>query len=82
MLLLHFDNKTTHHSPSNGTGAAPTVSAAAALAERASTSTPPPFAAMWGVVDVKEGLGRTDHWLCGMHMCVGRLECHTDPVIS
>jgi hypothetical protein len=26
------------------------------------------LAAMWGVVEVKEGLGRTNHWLCGRHM--------------
>ena len=28
----------------------------------------PTLAAMRGVVEVKEGLGRTDRWLCGRHM--------------
>ena len=31
----------------------------------------PTLAAMWGVVEVKEELGRTDHWLCGRHMGSG-----------
>ena len=28
----------------------------------------PTLAAMRGVVEAKEGLGRTDRWLCGRHM--------------
>ena len=57
--------------PVNDTNAGPVVPAAAALAEWAPTNTTPPLAAMWGVVEVKEGLGRTDRWLCGRHMGLG-----------
>ena len=57
--------------PVNDTNAGPVVPAAAALAEGAPTNTTSPLAAMWGVVEVKEGLGRTDRWLCGRHMGLG-----------
>ena len=37
--------------------------------QRGHSLTPlPTLAAMRGVVEAKEGLGRTDRWLCGRHM--------------
>ena len=57
--------------PANDTNTAPTGFAALALAEGTPSCTTPPLAAMWGVVEVKEGLGRTDRWLCGRHMGLG-----------
>ena len=53
--------------PANDTNAATTVPAVPALAEGALANTTS-LAAMWGVVEVKEGLGRTNHWVCGRHM--------------
>ena len=57
--------------PANDTNAATTGPAAPALAEGAPTTTTSPLAALWGVVEVKGGLGRADRWLCGRHMGLG-----------